>query len=126
MANAAAVADLLAAHPAVARVLYPGRPDHPGHEVAAKQMRGFGGMVSFVLAEGEEAALTVAAATHLFTLAESLGAVESLIEHPHRMTHASVADSPLAVDPGLLRLSVGLETTADLLADLTQALATLG
>jgi cystathionine gamma-synthase len=126
MANAAAVADLLAAHPAVARVLYPGRPDHPGHEVAAKQMRGFGGMVSFVLAGGEEAALTVAAATHLFTLAESLGAVESLIEHPHRMTHASVADSPLAVDPGLLRLSVGLETTADLLADLTQALATLG
>jgi cystathionine gamma-synthase len=79
-----------------------------------------------VLAGGEAAALTVAATTHLFTLAESLGAVESLIEHPHRMTHASVAASPLAVDPGLLRLSVGLETTADLLADLTQALDTVG
>jgi cystathionine gamma-synthase len=85
-------------------------------------MRGFGGMVSFVLAGGEPAALTVAGSTRLWTLAESLGAVESLIEHPHRMTHASVAGSPLAVDPGLLRLSVGLETPSDLVADLIDAL----
>ncbi len=85
---------------------------HPGHELAARQMRGFGGMVSFVMADGEEAALEVVRSTRLFTLAESLGAVESLIEHPHRMTHASVADSALAVDPGLVRLSVGLETAA--------------
>jgi cystathionine gamma-synthase len=121
-ANAAAVVELLDAHPGVEQVLYPGRPAHPGHAIAARQMRGFGGMVSAVVAGGEEAALAVAGATELFTLAESLGAVESLIEHPHRMTHASVAGSPLAVDPGLLRLSVGLETIDDLLADLTQAL----
>ena len=120
--NAAAVAELLAGHPAVHRVLYPGLPSHNGHDVAAKQMRGFGGLVSFVLTGGETAALEVARSTRLFTLAESLGAVESLIEHPHRMTHASVADSPLAVDPGLLRLSVGVESTVDLLADLRQAL----
>ena len=120
--NAAAVTELLAGHPAVERVLYPGLATHPGHAVAARQMRGFGGMVSFVLRAGEAAALEVARATELFALAESLGAVESLIEHPHRMTHASVASSPLAVDPGLLRLSVGLETSADLVADLTQAL----
>lgn len=122
-ANAAAVAEALVAHPAVSRVCYPGLPDHPGHSLAARQMRAFGGMVSFVLAAGEAAALEVAEATRLFTLAESLGAVESLIEHPHRMTHASVADSPLAVDPGLLRLSVGLEAADDLIADLRQALA---
>jgi cystathionine gamma-synthase len=85
-------------------------------------MRRFGGMVSFVSAGGEPHALEVARSTELFTLAESLGAVESLIEHPHRMTHASVAGSPLAVDPGLIRLSVGLETAADLVADLRQAL----
>jgi cystathionine gamma-synthase len=121
-ANAAKVADVLAAHPAVKAVHYPGRPDHPGHDIAARQMRGFGGMVSFVLAGGEAAALRVAAATELWTLAESLGAVESLIEHPHRMTHASVADSPLAVDPGLIRLSVGVETVEDLIADLRSAL----
>ncbi len=120
--NAAAVAELLSGHPAVASVLYPGLPDHPGHEVAHRQMSGYGGMVSFVLAGGEPAALEVARSSSLFTLAESLGAVESLIEHPHRMTHASAADSPLAVDPGLIRLSVGLETLDDLLADLTTAL----
>jgi cystathionine gamma-synthase len=122
-ANAAAVASLLLDHPAVERVLYPGLPDHPGHALAAQQMRDYGGMVSFILAGGEAAALEVARRTRLFTLAESLGAVESLIEHPHRMTHASVAASPLAVDPGLLRLSVGIENIGDLLADLTDALA---
>ncbi|MBO0694074.1 MAG: cystathionine gamma-synthase [Acidimicrobiaceae bacterium] len=121
-ANAAAVVSLLEAHSNVSRVFYPGLPDHPGHAVAARQMRDYGGMVSFVMAGGEEAALEVAKRTRLFTLAESLGAVESLIEHPHRMTHASVASSPLAVDPGLLRLSVGLETIEDLLADLELAL----
>ena len=88
-------------------------------------MRDFGGMVSFVLRGGEEAALRVAEATRLFTLAESLGAVESLIEHPARMTHASVADSALAVDPALMRLSVGIETAADLIADLRRALSTV-
>jgi cystathionine gamma-synthase len=85
-------------------------------------MRDFGGMVSFLAAGGEEAALAVVARTRLFTLAESLGAVESLIEHPARMTHASAAESPLAVDPALVRLSVGIETTADLVADLQAAL----
>jgi cystathionine gamma-synthase len=121
-ANAAAVAAALQDHPAVTRVLYPGLADHPGHDVAARQMRGFGGMVSFVLAGGEDAALEVARSTRIFTLAESLGAVESLIEHPHRMTHASAAGSPLEVDPGLIRLSVGIETLDDLLADLRSAL----
>lgn len=121
-ANAAAVVDMLGRHPAVADVLYPGLASHPGHQVAARQMSGFGGMVSIVLAGGEDAALEVARSTELFALAESLGAVESLIEHPHRMTHSSVADSPLAVDPGLLRLSVGIETAADLVADLESAL----
>ena len=121
-ANAAAVAELLSGHPAVTSVLYPGLPDHPGHQVARRQMGGYGGMVSFVLAGGEPAALEVARSCSLFTLAESLGAVESLIEHPHRMTHASAAGSPLAVDPGLIRLSVGLETLDDLLADLTATL----
>jgi cystathionine gamma-synthase len=106
----------------VARVLYPGLPDHPGHAVAARQMSGFGGMVSFLLTGGEAAALALAGGTEVFTLAESLGAVESLIEHPARMTHASAADSPLAVDPSLVRLSVGLESLDDLLADLAQAL----
>ena len=124
--NARAIVALLDEHPAVARVLYPGRPDHPGHAIASKQMRDFGGMVSFVAAGGEAAALAVVAGTRLFTLAESLGAVESLIEHPARMTHASVADSPHAVDPALIRLSVGLETTHDLVADLGQALDRVG
>jgi cystathionine gamma-synthase len=121
--NAAAVAELLRRHPAVSSVLYPGLPEHPGHEVAGRQMTGYGGMVSFILAGGEPAALEVARSTSLFTLAESLGAVESLIELPHRMTHASAADSPLAVDPGLIRLSVGLESLGDLLDDLSAALA---
>jgi cystathionine gamma-synthase len=121
-ANAEAVVELLSSHEAVDRVHYPGLATHPGHEIAARQMRAFGGMVSFTLRRGEDAAVAVAGSTSLFTLAESLGAVESLIEHPHRMTHASVAASPLAVDPALLRLSVGIETVADLLADLSQAL----
>ena len=125
-ANARAVAELLCRHSAVSRVLYPGLADHPGHEVAARQMADFGGMVSFLLKGGEPAALAVAAGTTVFTLAESLGAVESLIEHPARMTHASAADSPLAVDPSLVRLSVGLESVGDLLADLEQALDRVG
>jgi cystathionine gamma-synthase len=115
--NGAAVASLLRSHPAVSEVFYP-----DASEVAAKQMRAFGGMVSFTLHGGEEAALRVAASTKVFTLAESLGAVESLIEHPAAMTHASVAGSPLAVDPALVRLSVGIETLDDLLDDLRQAL----
>jgi cystathionine gamma-synthase len=119
--NARAVVEMLDAHAAVERVLYPGLASHSGHEVAARQMRDFGGMVSFVAAGGEDAALALVAKTRLFTLAESLGAVESLIEHPARMTHASAADSPLAVDPALVRLSVGIETAADLVADLRQA-----
>ncbi len=121
-ANAAVVVEALERHPAVGRVLYPGRADHPGHALAARQMSGFGGMVSFVLIGGQPAALEVARSTRLFTLAESLGAVESLIEHPHQMTHSSVAGSPLAVDPGLLRLSVGVESAVDLVADLDDAL----
>lgn len=120
--NAAAVAGALERHDAVDAVYYPGLESHPGHQVAAAQMRGFGGMVSFTLRGGEAAALKVVESTELFTLAESLGAVESLIEHPHRMTHASVAGSPLAVDPALVRLSVGIESIDDLLADLEQAL----
>jgi cystathionine gamma-synthase len=121
-ANAAAIVELLERHPAVGHVRYPGLPTHPGHEVAVRQMSGFGGMVSFTAAGGEDAALAVVARTRLFTLAESLGAVESLIEHPARMTHASVAGSQLAVDPSLVRVSVGLETAADLVDDLRQAL----
>jgi cystathionine gamma-synthase len=121
-ANARAVVDLLLDHPAVDRVLYPGLHEHPGHDVATKQMRDFGGMVSFMCHGGEEAALRVAKSTTLFSLAESLGAVESLIEHPSRMTHASAADSPLAVDPALIRLSVGIEAASDLVDDLKRAL----
>ena len=120
--NAAAVAEFLAGHPAVARVLYPGLDDHPGHDVAAVQMRRFGGMVSFILNGGEAAAVKAVSSTRVFQLAESLGAVESLIEQPATMTHLSVADSPLAVDPGLIRLSVGIESINDLLADLAQAI----
>ncbi len=120
--NATAVAEMLSAHPAVGRVLYPGLDSHPGHDIAARQMRAFGGMVSFIHAGGEPSALEVARSTELFTLAESLGAVESLIEHPHRMTHTSVVGSALEVDPGLIRLSVGIESIDDLLADLAQAL----
>jgi cystathionine gamma-synthase len=121
--NARAVAEMLVAHPAVDRVLWPGLPDHPGHDIAKRQMSDFGGMVSVILRGGEPAALELAQRTRLFALAESLGAVESLIEHPARMTHASAADSPLAVDPALVRLSVGIETIDDLIADLEQALA---
>ena len=120
--NARAVVDLLIGHPAVERVLYPQLPDHPGHAAAAKQMRDFGGMVSFTLRGGQQSALRVASATTLFTLGESLGAVESLIEHPGQMTHASAAGSPLEVPDHLLRLSVGIESAADLVADLEQAL----
>ncbi|MCY3576311.1 MAG: cystathionine gamma-synthase [bacterium] len=120
--NAQAVAEYLAGHPAVERVLFPGLPDHPGHEVATRQMRRAGGMVSFIHGGGEAAAVAAVSATRVFRLAESLGAVESLIEQPSTMTHMSVADSPLAVDPGLVRLSVGIETIDDLLADLEQAL----
>ncbi len=121
-ANAERVVEMLLTHRAVDRVYYPGLPDHPGHEVAAKQMRGFGGMVSFTLHGGEEAALRVCERTEVFFLAESLGGVESLIEHPRRMTHASVTGSALEVPAALVRLSVGIETIDDLLADLTQAL----
>ncbi|HYO37166.1 MAG TPA: cystathionine gamma-synthase [Geodermatophilus sp.] len=121
-ANAGRIAEYLGTHPAVSQVLYPGLPDHPGHDVAAKQMSGFGGMLSFRLAAGEEAALRVCERAQLFTLAESLGGVESLVEHPHRMTHASAAGSPLEVPADLVRLSVGIEDVEDLLADLEQAL----
>ncbi len=121
-ANAARVAEFLAARPEVSAVLYPGLPDHPGHDTAAKQMSGFGGMVSFRLRDGEGAALRVCERTELFTLAESLGGVESLIEHPGRMTHASAAGSPLEVPADLVRLSVGIEDIDDLLADLERAL----
>ena len=122
-ANAARIVGFLGEHPAVASVLYPGLPSHPGHDIAARQMSGFGGMVSFRLREGEDAALKVCERTQLFTLAESLGGVESLIEHPGRMTHASAAGSPLEVPGDLVRLSVGIEDVEDLLADLDQALA---
>ncbi|MDE0494772.1 MAG: cystathionine gamma-synthase [Acidimicrobiaceae bacterium] len=120
--NAAEVAGYLDDHPAVARVLYPGLVDHPGHQIATRQMSGFGGMVSCILTGGEAAAVVTVSSTRVFQLAESLGAVESLIEQPSTMTHLSVADSPLAVDPGLIRLSVGIESIDDLLADLDQAL----
>lgn len=120
--NAEAVATFLDGHPAVAQVLYPGLASHRGHDVAVRQMRRGGGMVSAVLAGGEAAAVAAVRATRVFRLAESLGAVESLIEQPATMTHLSVAGSPLAVDPGLLRLSVGIETVDDLLADLDRAL----
>jgi cystathionine gamma-synthase len=123
--NAAAIAAMLTEHPSVERVMYPGLRDHPGHPAAARQMRGFGGMVSFRVRGGEQAAVDLVARTRVFTLAESLGAVESLIEHPGRMTHASVAGSPLEVHNSLVRLSVGIETLDDLVADLRQALDSL-
>jgi cystathionine gamma-synthase len=121
-ANAALVAEMLTGHPAVSEVFYPGLPEHPGHKVAKAQMRDFGGMVSFRVAAGEEAAVEVCGRTRLFTLGESLGGVESLIEHPARMTHASTSGSPLEVPGDLVRLSVGLEDPGDLIADLNQAL----
>lgn len=124
--NGLQVAQFLADHPAVAEVIYPGLDSHPQHELAQRQMKGPGGMVSFILHGGETAATLIARETQLFTLAESLGGVESLIELPAPMTHASVADSPLAVDPGLVRISVGIENVEDLILDLKQALAKIG
>jgi cystathionine gamma-synthase len=122
-ANARAVVDMLQAHPGVTQVYYPGLATHPNHDVAAKQMRDFGGMVSFRVAGGLDAALRVCDATRLFTLAESLGGVESLIEHPGKMTHASVAGSALEVPADLVRISVGIEDVADLISDLEYALS---
>ena len=119
--NAEVVASFLDRHPKVEQVLYPGLPTHPGHAIAAQQMRDFGGMVSF-LAESEEEAVAICARTKIFQLAESLGGVESLIEHPARMTHASTADAPFAAPRNLVRLSVGLESAEDLVADLEAAL----
>jgi cystathionine gamma-synthase len=121
-ANAQRVAEFLRRHAAVEKVLYPGLSGDAGHAVARRQMRAFGGMLSFTLKGGADAARRVAAATRIFTLAESLGGVESLIEHPASMTHASVSGSPLQVPGGLVRLSVGIEHIDDLLADLEQAL----
>jgi cystathionine beta-lyase/cystathionine gamma-synthase len=120
-ANAHAIAMFLERHPRVEGVLYPGLPSHRGHQIASRQMRDFGGMISF-LAESEEEAVGLVARTHIWKLAESLGGVESLIEHPARMTHASTADAPFAAPPNLIRLSVGLESADDLLADLEAAL----
>ena len=124
-ANAAAVAAFLAGHPAVAAVHYPGLPAHPGHDLAAKQMSGFGGMVSFTLAGGEAAAKAVCAATKLFALGGSLGGVESLISYPPTMSHFPMQGTDLAADPALVRLSVGIEAAADLIADLDRALGSL-
>jgi cystathionine beta-lyase/cystathionine gamma-synthase len=121
-ANASLIAEFLAKHPQVASLRYPYHPSHPQMDIALQQMRNGGGMISFVLQGGEAAARRVAESTRLFALAESLGGVESLIEVPAAMTHASTAGSPLAVDPGLVRLSVGLEHIDDLLDDLNQAL----
>ena len=119
--NARRVAEFLDGHDGVERVLYPGLASHPGHEIAARQMHDFGGMVSF-LADSEEEAVALCARTKIFQLAESLGGVESLIEHPARMTHASTADAPFAAPKNLVRLSVGIESPDDLLEDLEQAL----
>ena len=120
--NAERVVEFLSGHPAVSQVFYPGLPEHPGHEVATRQMKRYGGIVSFRVDGGEEQALDVCAKAEVFTLGESLGGVESLIEHPGRMTHASVAGTELEVPSDLIRLSVGIETAEDLVADLDQAL----
>ena len=120
--NAQAVAEFLTGHPAVERVFYPGLADHPGHDVAKRQMRGYSGMVSFTVKGDVNTALDVARGTRIFQLAESLGGVESLIEHPGQMTHASVAGTGAEVEDTLIRLSVGIENRDDLLADLEQAL----
>src|SRR4029077_1043963 len=120
-ANAAAIAAFLDGHDAVTAVIYPGLPSHPGHAVAERQMSGFGGMVAFRTGS-EASALAVCAATRVFTLAESLGGVESLIEHPYRMTHGSVVGTALEVPDDLVRLSVGIEDADDLVADLGRAL----
>ena len=124
-ANAVAVAQFLAEHPAVAAAHYPGLVSHPGHDVALKQMSGFGGMVSFTLAGGEAAAKAVCAATRVFALGGSLGGVESLISYPPTMSHFAMQGTELAADPALVRLSVGIEAATDLIADLDQALASL-
>lgn len=121
--NAEKVAEFLGKHPSVSQVIYPGLADHPGHAIASRQMKRYGGMVSFRVTGGEEQALAICAATEVFTLGESLGGVESLIEHPGRMTHASVAGTDLEVPADLIRLSVGIETSEDQLADLDRALA---
>jgi cystathionine beta-lyase/cystathionine gamma-synthase len=121
--NAQAVAQFLEQHPAVERVIYPGLPSHPQYELARQQMTCFGGMISLLLHGGEAAAREMVRRTKLFTLAESLGGVESLVELPAAMTHASVTGSKLEVPAGLVRLSVGIEDLEDLLADLKQALA---
>jgi cystathionine gamma-synthase len=120
--NARLVVDALSQHSAVREVLWPGLPGHPGHDVAVRQMRDFGGMVSFRVNGGVDVALEVCRRTKIFILAESLGGVESLIEHPARMTHASASGSPLEVPDDLVRLSVGIETGEDLVHDVVNAL----
>ena len=121
--NAKAVVDFLSQHPKVKQVFYPGLEDHKGHEIAKNQMKDFGGMVSFTISGGRQEAEKISASTKVFTLAESLGAVESLIEHPGAMTHASVAGSPLEVPDDLIRISIGIESIKDLLEDLENALS---
>ena len=121
--NAQAVVEMLSTNSAISEILYPGLPGHLGHDTATKQMRNYGGMVSFIPSGGVEAAHKIVTSTKLFTLAESLGAVESLIEVPAGMTHGSTAGSPLEVNPALVRLSVGIENIEDILEDLTQALS---
>ena len=121
-ANALAIAEALVGHPAINRVYYPGLASHPGHDIAARQMRGFGGMLSFTLKGGPDAALRVVSSTEVFLLAESLGGVESLIGYPSEMTHASVRGTELEVPDDLVRLSVGIEGADDLVADILQAL----
>jgi cystathionine beta-lyase/cystathionine gamma-synthase len=120
--NAMAIAQYLEQHPKVERVFYPGLPSHPQHEIAKAQMSGFAGMLSFLPKGGETEARKIVAKTKIFTLAESLGGVESLIELPGAMTHASLAGSSIEMNPALVRLSVGIESKEDLLADLDQAL----
>jgi cystathionine gamma-synthase len=119
--NARTVAEFLNGRPEVDRVLYPGLSDHPGHDIAGRQMSGYGGMVSFLAASADEAVALVSR-TAIWKLAESLGGVESLIEVPAAMTHASTSDAPFATPPNLVRLSVGIESAADLVADLEAAL----
>src|SRR5690242_21270287 len=120
--NAERVVEFLSGHSAVSQVIYPGLPEHPGHEVAGRQMKRYGGIVSFRVTGGEQHALDVCERAEVFTLGESLGGVESLIEHPGRMTHASVAGTDLEVPADLIRLSVGIETAEDLVADLARCL----
>ena len=120
--NAEKVVEFLVGDERVEHVYYPGLADHPGHDIAARQMARFGGMVGFRAKGGEEQALRVCERAEVFTLAESLGGIESLIEHPGRMTHASVAGTELEVPADLVRLSVGIETVEDLIADLDRAL----